>query len=176
MADEPTGNLDATTGAGVVDLRTAKEVKACFAELKKKVAKLPGKKEAFSVMVQEMVTGGIETVMGMSTDPSFGPLIMFGLGGIYVEILKDVAFRISPLSVHNVDEMISGLKSYPLLTGFRGSEPADLATLKESLLRLSQLVSDFDDFAEIDINPFVARSKKGMSKAVDARIILRREG
>lgn len=162
-------------GAVVIDIRSAKETKSCFTELKKKVAKLPGKKEAFSVMVQEMVTGGIETVMGMSTDPSFGPLIMFGLGGIYVEILKDVAFRISPLTVHNVDEMIGGLKSYPLLTGYRGSEPADLATLKESLLRLSQLVSDFDDFAEIDINPFVARSKKGMSKAVDARIILRHD-
>ncbi|UCD17131.1 MAG: acetate--CoA ligase family protein, partial [Candidatus Zixiibacteriota bacterium] len=160
------------SGAVLVDLRTAKEVKGAFANLKKKVIKIPRKKDRFSVMVQEMVTGGIETVMGMTTDPSFGPLIMFGLGGIYVEILKDVAFRINPLTVYNVEEMIGNLKSFPLLTGFRGTEPVDMPTLKESLLRLSQLVADFDQLSEIDINPFIAQSEKGKSKAVDARIIM----
>ena len=95
------------------------------------------------------------------------------MGGIYVEILKDVSFRINPLHDNDVDEMIQSLKSYPLLTGFRGSQAVDLATLKESLLRLSQLVSDFDIISEIDINPFIACSKKGKSKAVDARFILR---
>ncbi|MEW5923455.1 MAG: acetate--CoA ligase family protein, partial [Candidatus Zixiibacteriota bacterium] len=161
-------------GAVKVDLRTGKEVKAVFGELKKKIASIPqkGKKERFSVFVQEMITGGVETVIGMSTDEAFGPLIMFGLGGVYVEILKDVAFRINPLSDTDVEEMIRGLKSYPLLTGFRGSEAVDLATLKESLLRLSQLVSDFDMISEIDINPFIACHKKESSKAVDARFIL----
>ena len=129
-------------GAVVVDLRTAKEVRDTFVALKKKVAALK-KSEKFSVVVQAMVTGGVETVIGMTTDPSFGPLIMFGLGGIYVEILKDVAFRINPLSDFDVDEMIRNLKSYPLLTGFRGSMPIDLNTLKETLLRLSQLVLGF---------------------------------
>ncbi|PKK83478.1 MAG: hypothetical protein CVT49_08120 [candidate division Zixibacteria bacterium HGW-Zixibacteria-1] len=161
-------------GAVVVDLRTSKEVKAAFNDLRKKTAAVAkkGKPEKFSVFVQEMITGGVETVIGMSTDEAFGPLIMFGLGGIYVEILKDVAFRINPLSDTDVEEMISGLKSYPLLTGFRGSEAVDLVTLKESLLRLSQLVSDFDIISEIDINPFIACRKKGCSKAVDARFIL----
>jgi len=161
-------------GAVKVDLRTAREVKAAFSNLKKKITLMSkgGKQEKFSVFVQEMITGGVETVIGMSTDDAFGPLIMFGLGGIYVEILKDVAFRINPLSDTDVEDMISGLKSYPLLTGFRGSEPVDIAILKESLLRLSQLVSDFDMITEIDINPFIARKNKGQSKAVDARFII----
>ncbi len=158
-----------------VDLRTPQEVKKAFIELRKNimVASKTDKKEKFSVFVQEMVSGGIETVIGMTTDRAFGPLIMFGLGGIYVEILKDVSFRIHPLNNNNVDEMISGLKSYPLLTGFRGAEPVDLPALKESLLRLSQLVTDFDIIDEIDINPFIACSKKGRSRAVDARFIIR---
>ena len=160
-------------GAVMVDLRNEKEVAAGFRTLKNKV-KAVSKKDEFSVVVQEMVTGGIETVIGMSTDPSFGPLIMFGLGGIYVEILKDVAFRINPLTDIDVDEMIRNLKSYPLLNGFRGAKAVDLPTLKESLLRLSQLVTDFDQFAEIDINPFMACPEKKKSKAVDARFILRK--
>ncbi len=159
-------------GGVIVDLRTAKEVRDAFSALRKKLPALK-KGEKYSVILQEMVTGGIETVIGMTTDPSFGPLIMFGLGGIYVEILKDVAFRINPLTDNNVDEMMKSLKSYPLLIGFRGSEPVEMDTLKESLLRLSQLVSDFDQISEIDINPFIACSAKGKSKAVDARFILR---
>jgi len=163
-------------GAVKVDIRTAKEIRNVFSSLKKKVSR--SKKaggEKFSVQIQEMVNGGVETVIGMTTDPAFGPLIMFGLGGIYVEILKDVAFRIHPLNEGNVDEMIKGLKSYPLLTGARGSEAVDMPTLQESLLRLSQLVSDFHQFSEIDINPFIARSAKGKSKAVDARFIIKTE-
>jgi len=163
-------------GAVKVDLRSGREVRTAYSKLKRNVGNLKnsqGKgREKFSVFVQEMVAGGIETVIGMTTDPAFGPLIMFGLGGIYVEILKDVSFRINPLTDSNVDEMIENLKSYRLLTGFRGNEAVDMATLKESLLRLSQLVSDFDVFSEIDINPFIACSKKGLSKAVDARFII----
>ncbi len=163
-------------GAVHVDLRTSKEVRAAFADLKKKVAGQKKKgRQKFSVFVQEMVQCGIETVIGMTTDPSFGPLMMFGLGGIYVEVLKDVSFRIHPLNPNNVEEMIANLKSYPLLTGFRGSEPIDMNMLKETLLRLSQLVSDFDEIAEIDINPFMACPKKDASRAVDARFIIKKD-
>ncbi len=160
-------------GGVVIDLRTAKEVREAFNNLKKKIHHLK-KNGKYSVVIQEMVGSGVETVIGMSTDPSFGPLIMFGLGGIYVEILKDVAFRIHPLTDNNVDEMMKSLKSYPLLTGFRGAEPVDMNILKESLLRLSQLITDFDQFSEIDINPFMACPAKGKSKAVDARFIIRK--
>ncbi len=162
-------------GAVKVDIRTAREVRSAFSTMKKKAAKIKLRAgEKFTVEIQEMVKGGVETVLGMSTDPSFGPLIMFGLGGIYVEILKDVSFRINPLNDVNVDEMIRGLKSYPLLIGARGSAAVDMETLKDVLLRLSQLVSDFDYFSEIDINPFISHPEKKCSKAVDARFIIRK--
>ncbi|HKK20614.1 MAG TPA: acetate--CoA ligase family protein, partial [candidate division Zixibacteria bacterium] len=158
-------------GGVMVDLRTDKEARDAFKELQGRVGKLK-KGEVFSVALQQMVMGGIETVMGMTVDPSFGPLIMFGLGGIYVEVMKDVAFRINPLTDFSAREMIQSIKSYPLLTGFRGAAAADLPILEETLLRLSQLVKDFGCFAEIDINPFIASPDKSMCKAVDARFIL----
>ncbi len=120
-----------------------------------------------------MIKGGIETVIGMTIDSSFGPLVMFGLGGIYVEIMKDVSFKIHPLTDVQAKDMIQSLKSYPLLTGFRGSEAVDLKTLQETILRVSQLVKDFEEFIEIDINPFIVSPKKDNCKAVDARFILK---
>lgn len=156
-----------------VDIRSDDELRTQYEDLEKRVGSYSKKKEKFSVVIQEMVSGGVETVMGMISDPSFGPLIMFGLGGIYVEIMKDVSFRIAPLTDVNANEMIAGLRSYPLLTGFRGSDPVDLNILRESLLRLSQLIGDFDRIAEIDINPFIASGKNGGCKAVDARFILK---
>lgn len=158
--------------AVIVDLRSDKEVRSAFQDLEKRVGRLK-KGERFSVAMQQMIQGGIEVVIGMTTVPSFGPLMMFGLGGIYVEVMKDVAFRINPLTDNNAKEMIRSLKSYPLLTGFRGAEPVDLATVEETLLRLSQLVRDFDFISEIDINPFICSSHKGMCKAVDARFIIK---
>ncbi len=160
-------------GGVMVDLRTDKEVRGAYRELKSRVEKELKRGESFSVAIQQMVAGGIETVMGMTTDPSFGPLIMFGLGGIYVEIMKDVAFRINPLTDAHAREMIRSLRSYPLLKGYRGAPPVDIATVEETLLRLSQLVKDFDDFSEVDINPFIASPQKSMCKAVDARFIVK---
>ncbi|UCG62872.1 MAG: acetate--CoA ligase family protein [Candidatus Zixiibacteriota bacterium] len=159
-------------GGVMVDLRTDKEVRDAFNELKKRIGTLK-KREKFTVAMQRMISGGIETVMGMTIDPSFGPLVMFGLGGIYVEVMKDVSFKINPLTDEAAKDMIRSIRSYPLLTGFRGAPPVDLATIEETLLRLSQLVSDFDCFAEIDINPFIASPAKEMCKAVDARFIIK---
>lgn len=157
-------------GGVMVDIRSDKEAKEAFAELQRRVGKLK-KGEHFSVAIQKMIEGGIETVIGMTNVPSFGPLIMFGLGGIYVEIMKDVAFRIHPLTDEGAREMIRSLKSFPLLTGFRGAKPVDLVTIEETLLRISQLVRDFDMISEIDINPFIVSPDKSMCKAVDARFI-----
>lgn len=159
-------------GGVEVDLRTDAEVRAAFKSLKQRVRQA-GEEGEFSVALQKMITGGIETVMGMTVDASFGPLIMFGLGGIYVEVMKDVAFRIAPLTDQNAREMIRSLRSYPLLNGFRGAPPVDKATLEETLLRLSQLIRDFDCFSEIDINPFIASPERERCVAVDARFIIR---
>lgn len=155
----------------IVDLRSAAEVRNAFHELKDRAGKLK-KGEHFSVALQEMISGAVETVIGMTTDTSFGPLMMFGLGGIYVEVMKDVAFRVNPLTDQGAREMIKSLRSYPLLTGFRGAPPVDLVTVEETLLRLSQLVRDFDCFSEIDVNPFIVSPDKKNCKAVDARFIV----
>ncbi|MCK4835277.1 MAG: acetate--CoA ligase family protein [Candidatus Aminicenantes bacterium] len=158
-------------GGVIVDLRSDTEVRDAFNELKQRVEK-SNKGKHFSVVLQQMITGAVETVIGMTTDPSFGPLIMFGLGGIYVEIMKDVSFRINPLTNQSAKEMIRSLRSYPLLTGFRGAPPVHLETIEAALLRLSQLVKDFDCFTEIDINPFIVSPDKKYCKAVDARFIV----
>ncbi|MEW5993005.1 MAG: acetate--CoA ligase family protein, partial [Candidatus Zixiibacteriota bacterium] len=160
-------------GVVMVDLRTEREVRSAFQALRERV-RSSGQNGSFSVAIQPMISGGVETVMGMTTDPSFGPLMMFGLGGIYVEVMKDVSFRIHPLTDEGAKEMIRSIRSYPLLTGFRGAPPVDLAVLEETLLRLSQLVKDFDVFSEIDINPFIVSSDKSRCKAVDARFIIKR--
>lgn len=159
-------------GGVTVDIRSDVEVKKAYAELRSRVGEIK-KGEKFSVVVQQMVTGAVETVIGMTTDPSFGPLIMFGLGGIYVEVMKDVAFRINPLTPQKVRRMIKSLKSYPLLTGFRGAPPVDLEIVEETLLRVSQLVRDFDCLTEIDINPFIVSAERRKCRAVDARFIIR---
>ncbi len=159
--------------AVAVDLRTPQEVMEQYNEMQKRIKKaMPNSKEKFSVVIQEMITGGVETVIGMTTDPSFGPLIMFGLGGIYVEIMKDVSFRIAPLTDLDAREMIQSLKGYRLLTGFRGSKPVDIVSIEDAITKLSQLVLDFPDFAEIDINPFIVTPDKNNTRAVDARFVL----
>ena len=160
-------------GGVVVDLRTDREVRAAFRDLRSRVKSELGAGETFTVAMQRMVSGGIETVMGMTVDPSFGPLLMFGLGGIYVEVMKDVSFRINPLTNHHARDMISSLRSYPLLSGYRGAPPVHIATVEETLLRLSQLVRDFDCFSEIDINPFIASADQTRCMAVDARFIIK---
>jgi acetyl coenzyme A synthetase (ADP forming)-like protein len=158
-------------GGVIVDLRSDAEVQKAFKELKNRAGTLK-KGELFSVAIQQMVSGAVETIIGMTTDPSFGPLMMFGLGGIYVEVMKDVAFRINPLTDQDAKDMIKSIRSYPLLTGFRGAPPVHLEYVEETLLRLSQLVKDFDCFFEIDVNPFIVSPEKKYCKAVDARFIV----
>lgn len=160
-------------GGVAVDLRTADEVRNAFERMRKKV-EARADASNFSVVLQKMIRGGVETVMGMTLDPTYGPLIMFGLGGVFVEVMKDVSFRVCPVSNVTAERMVESIKSYPLLAGFRGSKPVDKQALVSGLMRLSQLVNDFDEFAEIDINPFIASSRKNESCVVDARFVLRK--
>jgi acetyltransferase len=124
------------------------------------------------VLVQEMVRGGRETIVGLSRDPQFGPLLMFGLGGIYVEVLKDVSFRVAPIARVEAEEMIRGIRSFALLRGVRGESPADLAALAGVLVAISSLAHDFPDIAEADINPLLVLPRGQGAVAVDARIAL----
>jgi acetyl coenzyme A synthetase (ADP forming)-like protein len=156
-------------GGVLLNLRGEREVEQGFRKLKK-----AGGKGFRGVVVQEQVTGARETILGMSQDPSFGPLLMFGLGGIHVEVLRDVAFRVHPITDREADLMIDSIKASPLLEGVRGEPPVDRKALRRALLGVSQLVSDFDDILEMDVNPYMAATEKGESRAVDVRIRLGR--
>ncbi len=121
------------------------------------------------VIVQQMAAGR-ETALGMVRDPHLGPLLMFGLGGVLVETLRDVAFHPAPLSDRDAQEMIASIRGYPILAGVRGQKPVAFSVLEEALTRLSQLVTDFDSIQEIDINPFFASDQPDACQAADVRI------
>ena len=122
------------------------------------------------VLVQPMLSGGVEVMVGMTRDPLFGPLLAFGLGGIHVEILGDVQFRITPLTDCDATEMVSETKGYRLLTGYRGQAPADIKAIEDILLRISKLVEEIPDIVELDLNPIFALPEGQGCKIVDARI------
>ena len=127
------------------------------------------------VIIQEMVKGNREMVCGIATDPQYGPMMMFGLGGVFIEVMKDVTFRIAPLTDIDAKEMIKSVKAYKLLEGARGTTPAQMDQIEETLLRLSQLVHDFSFIDELDINPLLISEKTGEGIAVDGRIKVRLE-
>lgn len=125
------------------------------------------------VIVQEMVKGTREMVCGIATDPQYGPMMMFGLGGVFIETMKDVSFRLAPLSDVDALDMIQSVKAYELLKGARGTKPAQIDQIQETLLRLSQLVNDFGFIDELDINPLLISEATGQGIAVDGRIKFR---
>jgi acyl-CoA synthetase (NDP forming) len=122
------------------------------------------------VSVQTMAAPGIEVIVGMSKDPQFGPVLMFGLGGILVEVLKDVSFRIVPVTERDAREMIKEIKGYPVLQGYRGQKPASIAALEQLIVKVSQFVEKNPQIKELDLNPIFAYPEKAV--AVDARIIV----
>ncbi|HJU87106.1 MAG TPA: acetate--CoA ligase family protein [Gemmatimonadota bacterium] len=150
-------------------LEDAGELRAAFAAIESAVG--AGRMEG--VRVQRMVEGGRETVIGMTNDRLFGPLVMFGLGGIHVEVLGDVAFRIAPVSAIDAAEMVRSLRGHALLAGVRGERAVAFEALEEAILRVSQLVLEFPEIAEMDVNPFLAFPEKNRCVAVDGRIRLR---
>jgi acetate---CoA ligase (ADP-forming) len=155
-------------GGVALDLRDDDAVRAAFDGILQRVrAKHPDARIS-GVTVERFVKGGRETIIGVSQDPSFGPVIMFGLGGIYVEALRDVTFRVQPVSDVDAAEMVRSIRGLKLLQGMRGEAPSDLAALEEAIQRVSQLVGDHPAIQELDINPFVVFDEGGV--AVDARI------
>jgi acetyltransferase len=123
-------------------------------------------------LVQKMVPKGLEILIGMKRDPQFGPLLTFGLGGVYVEILKDVVFRLAPISKQDAEQMLTEIHARALLDGVRGEPPVDKASLVDALLRISQLVVDFPEIAELDINPFIVFESERGGIAIDMRLVL----
>ncbi len=129
--------------------------------------------DIWGVLVQKMAPKGTETILGMNRDPSFGPILMFGLGGILVEVLKDVTFRIAPLNDISTDSMVCGIKAVKILQGYRGEAPRDVTKIKECLQRLSQLVTDFKEISELDINPLLVYEEGKGALVLDARFLLK---
>lgn len=171
MAPELSHKSD--VGGVIVGLQSVREVRGAYYEIIDRLAESGIERDRVQgVLVQEMVTGGRETIIGATFDPSFGPLIMFGLGGIYVEALGDVAFRVHPVTDVDAAEMIRQVKAYKLLEGVRGEKGVDIASLEEAIQRISQLVGDFPQIAELDINPLVVFEPGERPMAVDARVIL----
>jgi acetate---CoA ligase (ADP-forming) subunit beta len=160
-----------TDAGGVkVGLKNAAEVKKAYAEIMASVLKKYPKANIEGVAVQAMAKPGIEIIVGMNKDDQFGPVIMFGLGGIFVEVLKDVSFRLIPIVRRDAEEMIKEIKGYALLNGYRGQEPANLPALIDVLLKVSKLVEKTPEIKEIDLNPVFAY--RNAAVAVDARIVL----
>jgi acyl-CoA synthetase (NDP forming) len=122
------------------------------------------------VSVQRMAEPGVEVIVGMTMDAQFGPVLMFGLGGVLVEVLKDVSFRVVPIERRDAGQMVRDLKGFPILQGYRGQEPSDLDALEELLVKVSEFIEGHPDVQELDLNPVFAYPKGAV--AVDARIVL----
>jgi acetyl coenzyme A synthetase (ADP forming)-like protein len=146
------------------------ELKAAYGKMMKDVRLAMPMSRISGVLIQKMASGGKEVILGMNRDPQFGPLMMFGLGGIYVEALKDVQFRVAPLNEDDAYGMVYGIKTHPLLEGVRGENPSDIEKLIEVLERLSQLVTDFPEILEMDVNPVKVYEKGSGCLALDVRM------
>lgn len=157
-------------GGVKVGLKSAQEVKDAFDLMMYRIPKKAPQAHILGVLVQEMCSSGREVILGMHRDPHFGPLMMFGMGGIMVEVLKDVAFYLAPLTEDEAKQMLMNTKTYQLLKGVRGQEGVDIEVIAEGLQRLSQLVTEFPQIQEMDINPYVVGLPGTTPIAVDARI------
>jgi acyl-CoA synthetase (NDP forming) len=153
-------------------LQTLKQVESAYDEIMSAVKEKKPDAVIEGMSVQKMARPGVEVIIGMTKDAQFGPVLMFGLGGVMVEILKDVSFRLTPLERIDARQMIEEIKGFPLLKGYRGSEEVDIPYLEGMLLKMSEFVEVHPEIKEVDLNPVFAYSKGAL--AVDARIILER--
>ncbi len=157
-------------GGVKVGLKNDKEVLSAFGEIVKNAKKYDKKALIKGVLIVEMIKRGKEMIIGSKLEPGFGPVIMLGMGGIYVEILKDVTFRLAPVTDKEANDMISSIKTQKLLKGVRGEKPSDINKLSECIQRLSQLVTDFKEIRELDMNPVLVMEKGKGCKILDVRI------
>lgn len=157
-------------GGVMLNLKNQAEVKDAYNQILANVKRHKSDAKIIGIVVQEMAAPSTEVIVGATKDPQFGPALMFGLGGIFVEVLKDVTFRIAPITEEDAREMITEVKAYPILKGYRGQPPADIEAIVKILLNTSKLVMDHQEIKELDLNPIIVYEKG--AKTVDARIIL----
>ncbi|MFX1509699.1 MAG: acetate--CoA ligase family protein [Promethearchaeota archaeon] len=157
-------------GGVLINLKDADAVRDGYQKIISSVKKHKKDARIRGIFVEEFAAKGVEVIIGAIKDPQFGPALMFGLGGIFVEVLKDVSFRVAPITKYDAQEMIQDIKGYPILTGIRGQEPRDINALMNILLQVSKLVIDYPVINQLDLNPVFSYAKG--AKCVDARIIL----
>jgi acyl-CoA synthetase (NDP forming) len=157
-------------GGVIVNLKTSTEVNSAYKKIIDNAKKYKSDAKIVGVLVQEMAPQSTEVIVGAIKDPQFGQTVMFGLGGIFVELLKDVNFRVAPINLDDAKEMITQLKAFPLLNGYRNTPLADIEALAEILCRVSDLIMENPEIKELDLNPIMTYPKG--AKTVDARIIL----
>jgi 4-hydroxybutyryl-CoA synthetase (ADP-forming) len=157
-------------GGVKVNLTNDSEIKEAFKIIIANAKKYNKNAEIKGVLIVEMVKGGKELIIGSKLESGFGPVIMLGMGGIYVEVLKDVTFKLAPVTDKEADDMIASIKTQKILQGVRGEKPSDIAKLSECIQRLSQLVTDFKEIKELDMNPVLVMEKGKGCKILDVRI------
>jgi acyl-CoA synthetase (NDP forming) len=157
-------------GGVILNINNRREASEAYNKILDNVTKVKPNAKVNGILVQEMAPSSTEVIVGSIKDPQFGQTLMFGLGGTFVEVMKDVAFRIAPITEDDAKEMISEVKAYPILRGYRGQPPLDIDNIVKILLNTSRLVMDYPEIRELDLNPVMVYEKG--AKTVDARIIL----
>jgi acetyltransferase len=156
-----------------LNLKNEAEVQEAFEEIMANAGKVTTRDRVLGTLISPMAAQGQECIIGMIRDPQFGPVVMFGLGGIFVEVLKDVSFRVAPLADEDIDEMIKEIKGYKVLTGTRGEKPKDIDAIRQIIARLSDIAIDNPEIIELDLNPVIVHAKG--ASIVDSRMIIRAE-
>jgi len=162
-------------GGVILNIKNSEEAVKAYRQIMENVRKNVSGARVAGVLYQKMaVPGYVEVIVGATRDPTFGPVIMFGIGGIFVEILKDVSFRVAPLEPKDAEEMIREIKTYKILEGYRGMPPRDIEAVKDILMRVSKLMLEVGEVQDIDLNPIMLYEKGRGAVAVDVRVILKK--
>ena len=162
-------------GGVILNIKNSEEAVKAYRQIMENVRKHVPRARVAGVLYQKMAEPGyVEVIVGATRDPTFGPVIMFGIGGIFVEILKDVSFRVAPLEPKDAEEMIREIKTYKILEGYRGMPPRDIEAVKDILMRVSKLMLEVGEVQDIDLNPIMLYEKGRGAVAVDVRVILKK--
>ena len=160
-------------GGVILNLKDEEDIAKAYEKIMNEVPKRVPNARIYGVLIQKMASPGIEVIVGGTRDPTFGPVVMFGLGGIFVEILKDVSFRIAPVTRYDAISMIEEIKASKILDGYRGMPPRDKDALVDIIIKLSKLMEEVEEITDVDLNPIMSFEKGKGAKVADARILIR---
>ncbi|WP_394139231.1 acetate--CoA ligase family protein [Cytobacillus oceanisediminis] len=156
----------------MLNIKNESELRSAYEEIIRNAKNYNPNAEITGISIQEMIKGDKEVIVGMNRDVVFGPVLLFGAGGIFVEVLKDVTLKVLPLAERDINNMFTEIQASKILTGYRGSQPADLSSLKEIIQRVAQLSIEFPEISEFELNPVIVYGQGNGAVALDARVIL----